>query len=94
MGGVVRLWKGVGEAWVIIANGLKTPILAHKTVKKMLDTIEEAEEFHRIQAVVIESHPKAHKWIKSLGFKEEGKMISYGANGENFIRYARVKWLG
>jgi len=94
IGGVARLWNGVGEAWTIPANGMAHPLLFHRTIKRMIETIEKAEGFHRIQAVVMKSHLKAHKWIKKLGFEDEGKMTSYGPHGEDFIRYARVKWPG
>jgi len=91
IGGVARLWKGVGEAWVLPGNGMKNPLLFHKTVSRILETIQEAEEFHRIQAIVFEDFAKGHKWVKALGFKSEGLLIAYGPNRENAIRYARVK---
>jgi len=91
IGGVAKLWNGVGEAWALPGNGMKNPLLFHKTILRMLDTIQEAEGFHRIQAIVFEDHPKGHKWVKALGFKSEGIMVAYGPNGENVVRYARVK---
>lgn len=91
VGGVTRLWKGVGEAWAIPANGMKYPLLFHKTIKKMLDKIQGDEGLHRIQAIVFENHPKGHRWVEALGFEGEGFFKSYGPNKENAVRYARVK---
>ena len=92
IGGVALLWEGVGEAWIISSPLFpKCPLAVTKAARNVLGLVEKGRKLHRIQAVVLEDHPTGHKWVKSLGFKEEGRMAAYGPNQENFIRYARVK---
>ena len=92
IGGIALLWKGVGEAWAVPSVAVKQhPLAFHRAVKMMLNMIQDNKKLHRVQAAVLEDFPKGHKWIKSLGFKREGKMRAYGPNGENYIRYARIK---
>ena len=92
IGGIAMLWRGVGEAWVIASPEVQqNPIIFHRTIKKMLHIISDNMKLHRVQAAVMESFERGHKWIKLFGFKEEGKMEGYGPNGENFIRYARTR---
>jgi hypothetical protein len=94
IGGIAMLWRGVGEAWAIPSTEVeKHPLAFHRVIKKMIDIIQQNKNLHRVQASINEDHEKSHKWVKALGFKREGKMNGYGPNGENFIRYARVrKW--
>ncbi len=47
---------------------------------------------HRIEAVSMESHTDAHRWIEALGLEKEGPpMRGYGKRGESFQQFA---WVG
>ena len=36
-------------------------------------------------------HAKAHRWLKSMGLREEAVLPAFGRNGETFIQFARVR---
>lgn len=42
----------------------------------------------RIEARSFVEHVDAHKWLKSTGAVEEGTLIDFGRNGEQFIQFA------
>lgn len=90
IGGVVKFWHGVGEAWMMISPEGKSKWLSlYKHMDGfLLSCINDG--FHRIQASVLVSDRKAHKTVMKLGFIPEGMMIHYGPKKENYIRYVRV----
>lgn len=45
---------------------------------------------HRIEAVSMEGHDEAHRWIELLGLEREAELRGYGKNGETFIQFAWV----
>jgi hypothetical protein len=46
---------------------------------------------HRIEAVSMDGHDDAHRWLRTLGFEQEGPpMKGYGKGGEAFISFAVV----
>jgi len=90
-GGIVPLWRGVGEGWAITSELLAQYRLsfAKATLRYMGQVIEELK-LERIQAVVMEGHIESMKWLEWMGFKQEGMMRKY-IGGGNYIRYAWVK---
>ena len=46
--------------------------------------------FIRVHATIRADFPTARKWIKILGFQEEGIMKKYGAENEDHILFAKV----
>lgn len=46
---------------------------------------------HRIEAVSMATHTEAHRWLKTLGLKQEGGVLrKFGKNGEDFVQFAWV----
>lgn len=45
---------------------------------------------HRIEAVSIEGHDSAHRWIEMVGLKREAVLPGYGKNGEAYHQFAWV----
>lgn len=45
---------------------------------------------HRIEAVSIESHQTAHRWLKTLGLQHEAELRGFGKRGETFHQFAWV----
>jgi len=87
-GGIIPLWKGVGEAWAITSELLNMYRLSFaKAARKLVDTAIKELELERIQAVVIEGHKDSIKWVEWIGFEEEGLMRRY-IDGRN---YALIK---
>jgi len=45
---------------------------------------------HRIEAVSIDGHDDAHRWIKLVGLDHEATMRGFGKNGETYHQFAWV----
>jgi len=89
-GGIVLLWRGVGEAWSLSASGLGGRALAvHRLVAERLAAAEREHGLHRIQASVHIDNRRGRRWVAALGFEEEGIMKAYGPAGDDFVRVAR-----
>jgi len=90
-GGVLVLWKGVGEAWAITSPLVNLyPLTFAKIIKKKLKWIISEFSLCRVQTVVDKEHIISRKWVEWMGFKEEGLMRKY-LGGRDFIRYAWIK---
>ena len=92
IGGVIKFWPGVGEAWMMIApEGRKGGLFLYRYMEGFLETCFKEYGFHRIQASIVQDHKEAHRCIQRLGFIPEGMMVHYGPNKENFVRYTRIQ---
>ncbi|GAH46646.1 unnamed protein product [marine sediment metagenome] len=90
-GGVLPLWKGVGEAWVVTSELVETyPILFAKTVWKKLYEIINANGIERVQTTIHKDHVISQRWAERMGFENEGLMKKY-LGGEDYYRYALIK---
>lgn len=88
--GVTMIWKGVGEAWALMANGYeKHAFFIHRNVIRFMDRIIIEYNLNRVQAVAQSENQKACHWLVHLGFKREGLMKKYFF-GRDFWRFARV----
>ena len=90
--GCIPLWTGVGEAWLITDKDLSSIARPfHRVTKKMFDIFMSELNLVRLQVTVHSSNLQAVKWIKTLYFKEEGRLEKYGPDGKDFFMYARIK---
>ena len=90
-GGVFHLWDGVAEGWVLATKEIyKYPIFCAKHIKKRTEILLEANNIRRLQTSVKADCEVALRFAKWLGLKEEGLMKSYGPDGSDFIRFARI----
>jgi len=93
-GGIMLLWRGVGEAWAV-ASPLagRYPKFFHKTIRQFLAWLIEKHRLERVQAMVDENFEAGLRWAWSLGFRPEGPMAKYLA-GRTYIRFARITEFG
>lgn len=49
-----------------------------------------AEGIHRIDCLSMDGHEEAHRWLRVLGLREEGRVAGMGSNGEAFHYFAWV----
>ena len=90
-GGVFYLWDGVAEGWVLATKDIyKYPVFCAKHIKQRTEIILKANKIKRIQTSVKADCDVALRFAKWLGFKKEGLMESYGPDGSDFVRFARV----
>ncbi len=91
-GGVMVVWAGVGEAWVLGSPDVaKHGKQVYKMCKQGLDAAEKHFNLRRIQATVIEVKFDWIRFAKVLGFKKEGTMFGYGPDGKDYALMARYK---
>lgn len=91
MGGVHNMWDGVGEAWLVISEyGFDKPRTIAKWTNVMFDVVQEEYGYKRIQAAVSLKDNDALRFVKWMGFEEEGVMRKYGPDGSDYARYAKV----
>ena len=89
--GVVCVWDGLGEFWMV--PGKKVPkysLSVFKEAKRFIDYAMSRYQFNRVQATAREKDARAIRWIERLGFERECLMKCFGPDGENHYLYARV----
>lgn len=89
-GGVYRLWKGTGEAWLVASDEKATiPLATCKSTILILRSAVQLMNLVRIQTVVDATEPLNIKWAEWLGFRYEGLMKKF-INGRDYMRYAVI----
>lgn len=89
-GGIQKLWKGVGEAWLILGDyALEYPIEVGLKCIRLFRVM--GPEFHRIQAHVLEGFDKGIQLVEAIGFEHESLMKQYSPNKENYHRYVILR---
>ena len=91
--GLMVLWPGVASAWALISPlGAKGHGLAlHWGVKRELEALIRLRCLWRVEADVEASNRLAIRWIRLLGFHEEGIRVRRGPLGEDLAHYARLQ---
>ena len=86
--GVVPVWPGVGQAWLIGTDGIGLRgVEVMKASKRIIKTLLDLE-MHRIHAYSAAFHSQAHRWLELIGFRRESTLKQYGKTGEDFYCYA------
>lgn len=90
-GGILPLWKGVGEAWVVSSDLVPKHYMAFvRTVVGQLNKITKDMSLDRVQTTVNVEHAVSIKWVEWMGFEREGLMRKF-IGGQDYYRYARVR---
>tara|TARA_R100001594_G_C3997544_1_gene253880 strand:- start:283 stop:777 length:495 start_codon:yes stop_codon:yes gene_type:complete len=90
--GVIPLWGGVAEAWLITDSKLGSIARPfHRVTKLMFDLFMSELCLFRLQVTVHTGNVRAIKWIKTLYFQEEGRLRKYGPDKEDFFMFSRIK---
>lgn len=86
MGGMTKVWPGVGVAWLTVMPGAKFhPV---RLVRNAFDLICDAVEdykLHRLHIEVKADDPKAVRLARMLGFEYESTMRNYGPDGADYM---------
>ena len=89
--GVVTLWPGCGEAWMLgSARMSEYPISIARAIKEVFEEYSQHKGFWRVQSNVRSDWPLAIRFIKFIGMKEEGLMQKFGPEGADYLRFAWV----
>lgn len=89
--GIFDVWNGVGEAWLLGSHLLnKRGIVLTRTIARRFKIIIKSKKYKRIQSVVHNEWDVSQKFVRFLGFKNEGLMEKYGPDGSDYIRYSII----
>jgi hypothetical protein len=87
-GGVVPFAPWHGTLWAILAQEAGRHMLeVHRAVGRFLD----AQRYRRLEASVPQNFPAACRWLELLHFHPEGVLEAYGEDGQDHLRYARIR---
>ena len=90
-GGIIPLWNGVAEGWVMASKGVHDyKIKSASAVKKRLDLLCKNNEVWRLQTAVKEEFTTGVRFAEWLGLKNEGLMTMYGPDKTNYYRMAKI----
>lgn len=94
--GVIPVRLGVAEAWVALSRSfpvarpnrlwVRMTRAARVGLARLL-----RRRYHRVQVAVPARFAEGCAWVRRLGFIEEGTMTRYGADGEDFVLFAKVR---
>jgi len=87
IGGITRMWSGVGEAWVIAKIGVN-PLFLHRAGKQFFQKIPQAMELHRVHAHTFVEDAHIHRWLMMLGFEDEGLRRGWHFDGRDARAFA------
>jgi RimJ/RimL family protein N-acetyltransferase len=89
--GMKRIWGNVAEGWFIAKNDVwNYPITIAKAVKQNIDYLATSNNIKRLQTAVRADFGIGIRFAKWLGFNNEGLMKSYGFDGSDHYRMARI----
>ena len=90
-GGIVPLWTGVAEGWVISSKRIyKERIRASRLIRKRTDILCAANKIWRLQTAVKSNFKTGLRFAEFLGFKNEGLMKAFGPDKTDYYRMARI----
>ena len=90
-GGIVPLWNGVAEGWVMASKEVNDyKIKSASVVKKRLDLLCNNNNIYRLQTAVKEEFKTGVRFAEWLGLKNEGLMTMYGPDQTNYYRMAKI----
>ena len=80
--GVILMWPGVGEGWILGSDLFKENKLWFMNT----------HQIHRVQTTVLHGHTNLIRLVEFLGMKFEGRLRGYGPQGEDYLMYGRTSW--
>jgi hypothetical protein len=89
--GVVPRWAGVASCWGIFSeDALGHPVRVARFARDGIEAAETRLELRRIETTAPTFHFAAQRWLRHLGFQNEGIARKYGIDGSDHFYYARV----
>ena len=90
-GGIIPLWNGVCEGWIIGGKRIfQTKIKAARLIKKRTDLLCLNNNVSRLQTAVKAGFKEGYRFAKFLGLQDEGLMKKYGPDGSDYYRMAKI----
>ena len=90
-GGIVPIWEGVAEGWVLSSKHIYDyKIKAARLIKERTDLLCTNNKIWRLQTAVKADFKIGFRFAQFLGFKNEGLMKAYGPDKTDYYRMARI----
>lgn len=86
--GLAEEWEGRAQCWALLSASVR-PVMTGVT--RAISRYFDMTPYRRIEAQTPEDFAEGKRWLHVLGFKAEGLMTNYYADGRAAIRYARCK---
>lgn len=95
VGGLIILWEGVGELWLMLTADCKKHglygLIALSAIKDKIEELIENNNIRRAQAVIRTDFPQAIKMIEFFGFEREGLLKQYCPDKGDIYMYGRLQ---
>jgi len=89
--GIIPIWEGVYEAWLIPCLDLiKNKFKFHKASLRFFNYVAQKLKIHRLQINVNRLNNLAYKWAKSCYFLEEGLLKKFGPDQTDYYMMSRL----
>jgi len=89
--GLVVLWKGVAEGWVIASQNIfEMKFLAAKSMKIITEELCKKNKIKRLQTSVKSEFKQGVRFATWLGMEVEGLKKNYGPDGSDYYQLARI----
>lgn len=89
--GIVQLWEGVAEAWVLCGiNVFDIKFLAARTIKELQDQTCKKYKIRRLQTSVKAEFKRGLRFATWCGFETEGLKRKYGPDGSDFYQMSVI----
>jgi hypothetical protein len=89
--GLFKLWGGVYEAWLVLAQTPANPWEFLYHLRRSLRLGERLTRAHRLQAYCLASYEAGQVVAHRCGFEAEGIMRAATPDRQNMILYAKVR---
>lgn len=87
--GVVRYWKGRGEAWAMVDR--RCSVGEFVQMRNAIRRFLEVSPYRRIEAIVGAAFAAGQRWAASLGFEVEApRLRSYLPDGSDAVMFVRL----
>ena len=89
--GIVQLWDGVAEAWVLCGiNVFDIKFLAARTIKELQDETCKKYKIRRLQTSVKAEFKRGLRFATWCGFETEGLKRKYGPDGTDYYQMSVI----
>lgn len=89
--GLVLMWPGVAEAWMLTDEAIKGHALAlTRAARKFFDCAEQSFQLHRTQITCDTRFEGAVEWAQAVGFRVEARLRRYGPDGTDHVLMTRL----
>ena len=89
--GIVILWDGVAEGWVIASQNIfEMKFLSAKTMKELTDDMCKKNKIKRLQTSVKADFKLGIRFATWLGLEIEGLKKQYGPDGSDYYQLGKI----